>query len=528
MAIDERKSELIKNACLVFSKYDGKALSNGNDYANSLRPIREQAKELGITLDELHSIYLERKKVIDEANSVFAMMNDRGKKDYNALAIRLRALREKAKSLDIDLSMLWKKQNDLNDMLDSNTRNVGISSDISTVKLSDPITEEYCEGFLKSFLKYSSLESRFTRLDTTKERGRDDLSGITGNLYKKMSYEVMLNSLRIAISKIRNNNLDGLNEWFVLEVKRIGIDNFNEYLTTGKTTNEAVNDFLSSQLKNNYDMETEHVGMYSSSFPFKPKDIDATTHNRANNIYRIYLNIPITNMSVNFMTDFCNECQKQGIAFDTKLFFNGRDTNLDRTIIYSTFGDLNQKINILKNLLEKYKGIEFGSPPSSCAKIEGLDELGISHLGGCTSPYKGSSNDSGIKLNNHHSYNDYINGIINKALCRVIDDFGYTNSFSESFRNNMSRFKNGVARGVLIENDDINHLKDIVKEILNDESLKRSFLSQFCEYIHQEHNKENDYSILDNKNVALDTWFTDEVKARYSRGMRMSETEIKK
>lgn len=488
MTIDERRNNLIEKACLVFSNYDGKALSNGNEYANSLRPIRKEAEELGISLDELHDIYLKRKAVIEEANSIFSLMNSKGSKNYNQLMTRLRNVRGMAKKLGIDLSSLYRKQKELNGMFDDDI-------DIHTIKVADPINEEYCEAFLESILRDSTIESRFVILKDSKSRGPDKAKLSKSEISKYILYE----GIKILISRIKSGNIEGLNERAVSDVLRIGIDNFDEYINEKSTTNEDVLDFLKLYIKY-YDVDVEHVGAYSSGYLFRQGDNDKCPENdNASNVYRIYLNIPRIEESELFLIDYCIECQKQGISFDMKMFFNTSLKKSDGTILYSTYNDINKKVTILRKLLDKYPNIQFGSPPAACVKINGIEELGICNVGSAARlPY----GEKHYYLANRNTYNDYINDLFRRNLSVLVEKYGVSYHGSSEF----------------------NNLKEFIKKVLSDKSLKEMFLKQLSEYVHKDHNRRNGYSDYEQKNVALDTWYLDELRVRHS----MVNSDIKK
>jgi len=493
MEASDKKIELIKKSCRVFNKYDGVGPDNNIEYMAALKPIREEAKELGISLDELYKEYLKRKEIIDEANSIFTIMNSAGPKNNNELMTRLRGIRGKAKDLDIDLSSLWRKQKELNGMF------INDEIDIHTIKVFDPINEEYCEAFLNSILSDSTIESRFVRLHNFKQRGIDNPNFTKTEISNYLLYE----GVKIIISKIKNGNTESINDSVLSDVLKIGVDKFDEYISKKSTTNEDVLNFLKLHMKS-YDVDLEHVGAYDSNYLFKQSDNDKSPKsNHSSNVYRIYLNIPRTKDSEFFLMDYCVECQKQGISFDMKMFFNTSEKNSDGTILYSTYCDINKKISILRKLLEKYPNIQFGSPPPSCVMISGIEELGICNVGSAS---RLPTMDEYYDLANRHTYNDYINDLFRRNLCKLVGEYGVSYHGDSEF----------------------NNLREFIKKVIDDKSLKDKFLTQLCEYVHQDHNRRNGYSNDEQRNIALDTWYLDELKLRHSRDSKMVDSGVKK
>ena len=107
---DQGQKDFIKKACKVFENFEGKSATNEKEYMIALGKIREEAQGFGLSIDDLRSEYLKRKEIIDEANSIFTIMNSTGPKNNTDLMIRLGKIRGKAKELDIDLTTLYRKQ----------------------------------------------------------------------------------------------------------------------------------------------------------------------------------------------------------------------------------------------------------------------------------------------------------------------------------------------------------------------------------------------------------------------------------
>ncbi len=456
------KKEIIDNIRNLYISF----FENGNDYV--LRKINEQiniAKYENIELPSLDSI--EQDAIIIMANRIFAE-HIKQVNSHNSNLQVIRRLRDAAKKYEM--------LEQLSNILHGNSSEFNLE----TAEYIDPINGEWCEACIDDYLNNNRkderniVETRYVRTKHSIERKPDTCSL---EMLKKNELKILVEGLKVVISKIKNNDFNRLNPKIVSEVKRLGVDELENYLNSLKTNNSYINEFINKLKKDNYNSNNEHYGSYCTDYCFKSDDRD-----NDGLVYRIYLNIPLTEDSVNFITDYCIECQKHLMDFDMKAFFNNKKESQDRTVLYSTYGDMNKKLTILKKLLVKYPNLGLGTPPPSCIRIKGMEALGISHYGVCR--YNSMYN----KVVKGLPYNSYINSLFVKALIDTLVYYGYDIK-------NMSDLK-------------LKETKNIVADMYS--SSKRSeFIEKVCEFMHRRHNKENGYDEFDNKNVALDTWFVD-------------------
>ena len=114
--------------------------------------------------------------------------------------------------------------------------------------------------------------------------------------------------------------------------------------------------------------------------------------------------------------------------------------------------------------------------------------------------------DEYYDLANRHTYNDYINDLFRRNLSKLVGEYGVSYHGDSEF----------------------NNLREFIKKVIDDKSLKDKFLTQLCECVHQDHNRRNGYSNDEQRNIALDTWYLDELKLRHSRDSKMVDSGVKK
>ena len=446
-----------------------------------IHELELRAKYYNLEIPFLDSI--EKEAVIECTKEIFKEMFDSkqsGIIDNEALKKRqliLSNARNTAKRLNVSLDSIYQstKKKELSNMFEKEL-------DIHKMNFDDPITEEYCEACIKDYITRvdrrgikQAIESRFITLPTSKKRGKDEFNFDT--ICQSTSDYIMFEGLKIVIKKIKENDTSKINDFYLSKLKNIDIKELEEFVNTRKTNNPSIIDLI-LPLKDGYNLGLEHAGGYKcGSYLFK-----ASKGEEKENMYRIYLNLPTTNDAVSFVKEYCLECQRQQIPFDIKAFFNKREENQDGTILYSTYNDINKKISIVKNLLSKYETLEIGTPPPACTKIDEEGIIGLCNIGNCNLAYQ-----------NNQTYNDYINGIFTIALCKTINSYGYN-----------------LTKSDMLHQQGIETAKKIYES-----DKRKEFIKKLHENIHKEHNINNNYKEEETKNIAMDTWYIDEMRKKY-------------
>lgn len=268
----------------------------------------------------------------------------------------------------------------------------------------NPLTDELCEALLDQFVNTGIFEIRLLKSKDDIERGLDTASIEDIRRAEKASNKV---GLEIFVKNIKNGNLNKVNNYYYNKIMSIGIEKLEEYLKTNKTTDNKLQNFLDEVYNNCYTFDAEHIGSkgLKSSLHFN-EDFDK------NNEFRMYFNMPRSDEAVNFVKDYQIMCQSLEIDYNMKAFKNMEANNKDVTIFYSSYSDMNLKLEIIKKLMKKYPNIEFGTPPLACAKVAGLSNVGICHMG--ILDYENGKNLM--------TYNDYINQLSYLALDEVFGD----------------------------------------------------------------------------------------------------------
>lgn len=101
---------------------------------------------------------------------------------------------------------------------------------------------------------------------------------------------------------------------------------------------------------------------YSDNIGTENKNI-FKCHN-SKSIYAIYLNTSSSNNTFKIINEYIKECINNNLNYDMRPF-----DEVDKTIIYSSKEDLNNKINILNNILSNSELKEMGTPLEYTAKI---------------------------------------------------------------------------------------------------------------------------------------------------------------
>jgi len=294
--------------------------------------------------------------------------------------------------------------------------------------ITNPLTEELCEAMLDQFVNTGAFNIRKLELQDSIQRGSDQIDTTVRKSAELASLEV---GLTIFVDNIRNGYLDKVNTYYYEKIKSIGLEYLERYLQTGESTPE-LNEFLREVYAKCYDYSMECIGDAKME-----NSIHAYPNQPPQHMFRLYFNMPQNNETVKFIRDYQIACQKQGIEYCMKAFFNTNSASKDVTVFYSSYKDISLRLEIIKELFERYPNLELGTPPLACARISGLDNVGLGH-NGIMVDY------DGIKRN-MSTYNDYID---NLSYLAFVYTFGTClSSLSSTIADKIEKIKNGEIRG---------------------------------------------------------------------------------
>ena len=382
---------------------------------------------------------------------------------------------------------------------------------IDDLTYDEPINYSCIEAFLKQYLtrSYGSFESRFIKVPSSKDRGKDDYNiGKLNNyeIIKKAEDESMLCGLRVFLDNIKNDRFELINDYYYKKISEIGIEQLEEFLKTGNVPSAEFNNFLSMVFNNCFDFTKEKIGStdtYSSLFKMTASVVRYD--------YRMYINMPINDETIGFIKDYQIMCQEQGLDYCMKAFKNSGEHAQDITILYSTYEDINKKLNIIKKLLSKYPNMQLGTPSPICVNSRELPNIGICSNGVVRKDYN----------RNVRTYNDYINDLCLCALTDLVSPvvLGSPN-ISDKTKDDIRKFIlgervssfSGNLTGVNFKGDELNIIKRYLTIILSDSKRKRDFINNFIELMYQYHNRLNGFTDDKKRSIPLDSWYIDEKK----------------
>lgn len=495
MSYQSDLDKLITRACYVFSKYESNNITQSKEYQSSLIPIRKKAQELGISIDYLYKEYEKRKMVIEEAKSVFRAM-DGTSINSQQIARRLQAVRKQAEELGIKLGKVYSNPNDLCSMFDTEI-------DINTVEVSDPINEEYCEACLRSFLSSKRFESRYVTVSSSIPK-EESLAVYAGPAY----WESFKEGIKVFLEKMKKGDTTLLNKRVLAKFEGFGIERIEEHLKKGNDSEVA--EYFKWLFKNiYYHSGDEHMGSTRHNDGNASLFVDALEGEKY--VYRIYLNLPRNEETIQFIKEYQIECQKRCMSFDMKPFFQQSQEHFDGTIFYISYNNINTCLNIIKDLLRKHPNMSMGTPPAACATIDELPNVGICHMG--------LVDKSGENL---ATYNDYINKLFeNTILLSLKDEILARPDINEVLKTDLKEdrriYWGKQSLRLYVYTNNFNTYSPIIKKILTEimnSDGKEAFIKRFCDIFHQEHNRLNGYPLDAKKSIPLDMWYIDEERER--------------
>lgn len=383
---------------------------------------------------------------------------------------------------------------------------------IDNLSYDEPINYECIEAFLKQYLANSSgnFESRFIRTPSSKVRGKDLYNIRNLNNYdivKKSEEESMRCGLKIFLDNIKNGNLELVNDYYYGKISRIGINQLEEYLKTGKISSPEFQGFLGSVFRECFDFEKEKIGSTDKfSSLFKMTDFVIRYD------YRIYINMPINDDTIGFIKDYQIMCQEQGLDYCMKAFKNsGSKNSQDITILYSTREDINKKLNIIKKLIRKYPNMELGTPSPICVNSNELPNIGICSNGSVRKDYN----------RNTRTYNDYLNDLCLCSLTDLVSKVVLASpNISDKTKEDVRKFIlgerisgiSGNLVGVNFKGDELNIIKRYITIMLSNPDRKKEFINNFIDLMYQYHNRFNGFFDDKRRSIPLDSWYISEKK----------------
>ncbi len=315
--------------------------------------------------------------------------------------------------------------------------------------------------------------------------------------------------LRIFLDNIKRGNIDKVSKHWKNKLEAIGISKLEKYLQTGVCEDNNLKRFLNHVSEKCFD-RGEEVGSNDEDFLLN-------VNNEENlKVYRMYFNMPTTKETIDFIKDYQIKCQELGIPYSMKAFYNSADKErADVTIFYSSYKHMRQKLEIIKELLEKYPNIDFGTPPAACAKINGLENVGICHIG-----ILGKGMKEG-EYHNIQTYNDYIDMIAQLALSKSFETrFKYISEEKvNEFQNGERRINaTGLLSPISFNNDEKERAKKIIAQLISDPLRKQSVVKAYKDIFQMYHDTFNGYPKGYNSNIALDMWYLD-MEKQNNRGI---------
>ena len=340
----------------------------------------------------------------------------------------------------------------------------------------------------------------------------------------------------LLIQKIRNlfieGNLEQLNKRIFANMKGIDIDDLANY---------AIKDIdqMLSQKENALDLQVKFVRfLYDNYCCLNTEHCGQVFASEEKTTMRIYINTPYTVDTLNFITDYANECLKIGLNFDMKAFdkSNGTENN-DRLILYSTVEELPIRIRIIELLAIKYPKFKssLGSilPHLAVPIFPGTNDK-LPFYGVCHNGTFVTTRDRKKLIQNHLTYNSYIDMLADTAYLRLVGTYALENdrSMDTSTQTIIKSFVNFVDYKSDPENSmyDRHHIslatfagfsyKQIYNAIAPYISDVKSYISKnidqyYLEYnrmIQELHNLVQGFPIdAKSSNVAIDTFYTRKV-----------------
>jgi len=381
---------------------------------------------------------------------------------------------------------------------------IQLSKSNKKTEIENPLTLELCEKMIEQFVREGRIYSRTISLDSSKKRGRDEI-GI-GAYHANAKKEAMDVGLRIFLDNIKRGNIDKVSEYWKNKIDAIGISKLEKYLQTGICEDDYIKKFLYDVMNNCYNIDL--IGSRDDNSLY-------TSNEDVLNVFRIYFNMPKTKESIDFIKDYQIKCQELEIPYNMKAFENTEE-RADVTIFYSTYKNMNQKLKIIKELLDKYPNIEFGTPPNACAKIKGLENVGLCHCG-----LFQILGEKDFKYINCATYNDYVDRIAYLALFRT---FG--GQFKTINEKKIEDFREGKIRdgfsGLILQcpfnKDEKERAKKIIAQLISDPFKKKILVKDFKDSFQMYHDTFNGYPKGYNSNIALDMWYLD-MEKQNNRGI---------
>ena len=385
--------------------------------------------------------------------------------------------------------------------------NVGREVNKILSSASNPLTYELCEAMLEKFLSPNdvhafSVRNVYLPSDHYRKRIPDAVRDEAQKKLLEFENKAMEEGVNLLLERgtIPVEFLDAaekfLRERYGDEESKLQFSYSNKKAVIKMQLSNFLNDRivdekfqgLFKKIKNqNYDFTFDHCcSINSDRVKFYPT-------------FRIYLNASPNCEYVEFIYKYVCECQKYGINYDMKAFFNfdfkhGNNTK-DRAIIYINYFEFPKHIEILEKLFKEYSKdgilggeLGLGSPPSATAQIPSLPGLGI-----CYTPIDLEMACFSCNIA-YYTSNDYFDSLCLRALYSMF---------------NGSNYEKNRYYGFNLSKEEKLKLYEKLSVLWNDPLKRKVIINTFMNCIQDEH---DNIVGKKNSNIAVDfytTAFTD-------------------
>jgi len=381
----------LHNLCIT-NNYDFNELQT--EALSITEPLKEEVEQLGFNTD-FNSYCLMLDKYVEDHSS----LSEDKKEEY------LRTLHKLSSIYEVDL------RGELTNYLNNKNKP---DSDYTLPNIIKNLTNPLNSKELLNTLLKNRLEDGYFSIQEIKLSNYKEPEGSTSFDYTKIQSELTKYIFDIYINKINNYMTQDLNKEYLsilseediprlselsekdiftiiqANKKGISIDKILKKLNISESLYKFINIALETT-----DFTIPHIGVANNSL-FNTNDTFYTI--------RIYINTPNTISNPKFLSEYIKACIDKNISYDIT------GINEEKTIIYATENDIEQKLEILDKIARE--------------NPELINTFGTPNYGGGTlnKSYYSISHAGLLNENNScmYSYNDYFNSICEVAYYRTI------------------------------------------------------------------------------------------------------------